>query len=125
MKVFLFDVSRIDPHVVETKGGLAEWRKLLKCDLIDITRRKIGGRYFDVILDDEALLKAGAKVSAIDPDQKPALVGNLIVCNSDEEGNETTLTDEDILHIMRNTTILISEEGKQPDVWPALKNVSC
>ena len=46
----------IKPATIEKH--LEGYYKLLDCDCIDIVRRKIGGKYFDVICDDEALLKA-------------------------------------------------------------------
>lgn len=61
MKVLLLDTDRLQPQVVETEGGLDEWYRLLRCDLIDIVSRQIGGRYFDIICDDEGLLRGGRK----------------------------------------------------------------
>lgn len=61
MKVLLLDTDSLQPQVVETEGGLLEWYRLIKCNLIDIVSRKIGGRYYDIILDDEGLFKGAAK----------------------------------------------------------------
>lgn len=43
MKVLLIDTDTLQPQVVETAGGLQEWYRLIKCDLIGIVSRKIGG----------------------------------------------------------------------------------
>lgn len=61
MKVLLIDTDTLQPQVVETAGGLQEWYRLIKCDLIDIVSRKIGGRYYDIIVDDEGLFKGGGE----------------------------------------------------------------
>lgn len=121
MKVLLIDTDSLFPQIIETEGGLAEWYRLLKCDLIDITERQVAGRYYDIICDDEGLLKDGAKVSALDSAQSPQLVGNLIFCNHDDEGNETTLTDEDIARLLPNAVILSTPDGLQK--WVAMSHV--
>ncbi len=123
MKVLLIDTESLFPQIIETEGGLSEWYRLLKCDLIDITKRKVGGRYFDIIADDEGLLKAGAKVSALDSSQRPQLVGNLIFCNHDGEGNETSLTDDDIAHLLQYVVILTEDKAEEPQRWVAIYGV--
>lgn len=104
-RMLLIDVKndRVSPVVIESENALEQYYKLLDCDLIDITERKIGGKYYDIICDDEGLLKDNAIPSAIDKDQKPMLVGNLLICNiADEEGNEVELKAEDIVLITDN-----------------------
>ena len=123
MKVLLLDTDSLQPQVVETEGGLAEWYRLIKCDLIDIVSRKIGGRYFDIIVDDEGLYKGGAKVTALDTQQQPLLVGNLVICNHDGEGGETSLTDEDIELIKRQLVVLTEADAEDPQRWLAINGV--
>lgn len=48
----MIDTDSIKPEIIETEGGLKEWRSLLKCDSIDISYLQIQGRYFDFIIDD-------------------------------------------------------------------------
>lgn len=123
MKVLLLDTDSLQPQVVETEGGLLEWYRLIKCNLIDIVSRKIGGRYYDIILDDEGLFKGAAKPTALDQQQQPQLVGNLVICNTDGEGNETTLTDEDIKHILKHIVVLTEAGTDQPQKWLALNGI--
>ena len=123
MKVILIDTDNLTPQIVETPGGLKEWRRLIKCDLIDITRLKIGGIYYDIISDDEGLYKGVAKPTAIDPQIQPVLVGNLVICNADEEGNEATLTDKDIEHILKYIIVLTETDTDHPEKWLALNAV--
>lgn len=123
MKVLLLDTDSLQPQIVETEGGLEEWYRLIKCSLIDIVSRKIGGRYYDVIVDDEGLYKGGAKVTALDTEQQPLLVGNLVICNHDGEGNETSLTDEDIERIKQELVILTEAGTDTPQRWLAINNM--
>ena len=96
----------IDPAnggaVVEIPNSLDGYYKLLDCQTIDIVKRKIGGKYYDIVCDDEGLFADNALVSAVDGDNQPMLVGKLLICNDDGKGNEAGLTQEDILNIEAN-----------------------
>lgn len=69
---------------------------ILNCGTIDIVARKIGGKYFDIVCDDEGLFKEHPKVSAIDKNNQPMLVGNLFICNHDSNGHLASLSENDI-----------------------------
>ena len=56
------------------------------------------------------MLKDNPKVTAIAKDFKPALVGNLFVCNNDMEGEWISLTTEEIAEIMNNTMFVFDNE---------------
>ena len=80
--------------------GLDDFYREIGCDTIDITSRRICGKSFDIIVDDEGLLKEGAetKVSALvqqDGQLAPQLVGTLIFTNHDAAGNTTDLSLDD------------------------------
>ncbi len=101
IKAIYINVSNEDgARVIDLCPSLAEYYRLIDCDCIDIAYRKIGGEHYDIICDDEGLLKASPKVSAIDSNFHPALVGNLIVCKPDGYGDETSLTDDDVTNIL-------------------------
>ena len=51
MKALLIDVQRDTVEYVEPQG-LADFYRLIDCDLIDITCREINGRRYDIICDD-------------------------------------------------------------------------
>lgn len=87
------------PISIESK--LDAYYELLDVSCIDIVSRKIGGKYYDIICDDEALLKANPICSMIDSDGKPMLFGNLFICSHDGEGNEISLSPDDIPRILR------------------------
>lgn len=123
MQVMLIDTDEMQPGIVETEGGLDEWYRLLKCNLIDIVYRDIGGKYYDIIADDEGLLKGRAKVTALDKKGDIMLVGNLIICNYDGEGGEASLTEEDIERIKKQLVIVTETGAENPQQWLALRDV--
>jgi len=113
MKVFVLDTEDQSFNFVETEGGLSEWYRLLHCDLIDITERKIGGKYFDVICDDEGLFKENPIISAITDSGEARLVGSIAICNHDGEGHETGLTWEDEKIIVMKQAIATRADGEK------------
>ena len=96
----------IDPEghtgVIGIPNSLDEYYELLNCRTIDIVKRKIGGKYYDIICDDEGLFKDEVRVSAVDSNGNAMLVGKLLICNDDGKGNEASLTHDDILNIEAN-----------------------
>lgn len=81
---------------------LKDFYREIGCDCIDIARRTIGGKQFDIFVDDEGLLKAdaGKRISAVaeeDGALKPQLVGTLVFANHDAMGNTTDLSLDDTL----------------------------
>ena len=92
---------------------LQDYYSAIKCNTIDIVRRQIGGRYFDIIVDDEAALKPEDEiyVGAIDSNRHIALLGSLVFANHDEDGNETDLSDQDIEHIRGYIKCAFLKEG--------------
>ena len=101
MRTILLDVYKDEVRVLEIKPELEEYYKLIGCDCIDIADRKIGGKWFDVMLDDEGLFREDHKISAINDMGEPMFVGNLMFFHHDGEGNLVGLTDEDIDHLMK------------------------
>lgn len=83
---------------------LDDFYREIGCSCIDIARRSIGGKMFDIFVDDEGLLKAdaGEHISAVaieDGEVAPQLVGTLVFANHDAAGNTTDLTLDDTLLI--------------------------
>lgn len=88
--------------------SLGSYYSLLRCDTIDIVSRSIGGKRYDIICDDEALLKADPYVSALDPNDQPALVGALFVVKFDGHDDVTDLDDEDINNVGNHLTAVMT-----------------
>ena len=87
MKTVLLDVSAGIAKVVDVEPKLEAYYKLLHCRCIDIVERRIGGRWFDVMCDDEGLLQSEPIVSAFDYLGRARLVGSLMFFHHDDEGN--------------------------------------
>ena len=118
-RLLLLDVENEVVKEVEVgQSDLDKFHTLLNCRCFDITSRQIGGRYFDIFCDDEGLLMDDPKISAIDIELQPMLVGNLIFANHDGEGNTTDLSDDDIQHIRKNIKHICT--NKYPLGYPML-----
>lgn len=122
MKALLIDTETRKASVVEIddENHLKEFYRLLNCSLIDVAYRKVGGKYFDIIIDDEGLFTESPKVSALDTNREPALVGNLLLCNHDSDGNETSLSDDDIARIQEFIEYGFVENKRTGKVEPAI-----
>ena len=121
MKAYLLDVENKVRKAVEIDDDnhLQEYYRYLNCSIVDITSRKVGGKWFDIIADDEGLLKENPIVSALDSNNQPALVGNLLFCNYDSEtGEEVSLTDDDIEHLEKYSALAVKKdaEGNELDL---------
>jgi hypothetical protein len=93
---FLVDVWKGEAKVVVFEDKLENIYAMLNVELIDVTERKVGNQIFDVVCDDEGLLKPNIP-SAYDSKGEPALVGSLLFVNHDDEGNFSDLTEEQII----------------------------
>lgn len=112
MKGLLFDVKTEKFTEVDVKD-FHEYYDLLDCRCIDICRRKIGGRYFEIVLDDEGLLKENPVISAINPmDNECVLVGNLVFYDGvDNYGDFTPITDDGVKIIKDNLLMAVYPDG--------------
>lgn len=96
----LVDARNASITRAEIPATLDSYYEHLDCSTIDIVSRRIGGRRFDIICDDEGLFKDDPRISALDSEYQPMLVGNLFVC-SHADGYEISLTEEEISHVLR------------------------
>lgn len=86
-----------EPRTIDK--SLEGYYALLRCDCIDIPSRTIGDRRFDIICDDEGLLKAPSFVSAYDCDGSPMLAGPIFVVKFDGKEDVTSLTEEELDYV--------------------------
>lgn len=75
---------------------LDAYYNLLRCDTIDIVSRVIGGECYDIICDDEALLKENPVPSAIDHYNNVALCNPIFIVNYDGGDDVCSLHPDDI-----------------------------
>lgn len=127
MKVrgILIDVSgnKVEEREVE-ECNLDDLYGILNCNTIDIVVRTIGGKPFDIVCDDEGLLKENPIVTAISEKGDYMLVGNLFICNHNKDCL-ASLNDDDIAHIMDNMShsVFIDRHSGKVAVFPTLVNV--
>lgn len=96
IKGVLFDVKNESCEAVEIGKSLNNYYEVLDCTTIDIVPRKIGGRDFLIICDDEGLYSSDPQISAIDILGQPQLVGNLFIVKFDGVDDVTSLNDDEI-----------------------------
>lgn len=96
MKVAVFDVNTMSLVEKDIEDELDVYYEIIDCQTIDIVTRKVNGRWFDIICDDEGLLKDEIVVSAIDRNLQTMLVGTLIFTHHDGAGYTTGISDDDV-----------------------------
>lgn len=104
LTLFLVSIEDKKAEKVVIDHSLPTFYDTIHCvyDTIDIASRKIGGKYFDVICDDDGLAREPHHCSAVDKVGNPMLVGSFLVANHDEAGETRSLTDEDIELIQKS-----------------------
>lgn len=88
---------------------LDDYYEVLECETIDIVVRKIGGEAYDIICDDKGLLKDDPKISAVSPEGRVMLVGNLIFARHNDQGETISLTNDDMDQIRECCAYYIRE----------------
>lgn len=122
MKMILLDVKNDVVEIVEA-DGLQDYYKHIGTDVIDIVTRRIAGEPYEIICDDEGLLKEYPKISAIDDMGQPMLVGNLLIAGGvDIEGNLEPVEIEDIEYVMQFIQTMYTKH--YPDGYRMLTQLS-
>lgn len=109
MKMYYLNVKKQVCGIVDIEPKLDEYYKLIDCDCITITTIQILGHIYDVICDDEALLKDDP-IPAILVCNGYSIYGNVLICKDDCEGNETGLDFYDVDRIS-NSIYLSTRDG--------------
>ncbi len=114
----LVDTEKSVYGVVNIPNELEAFYKLLDCECIDITVRKIGvhcQKTFEIICDDEGLFKEQLKISAINNLGEAQLVGSLLIVGpADVEGNLTGLSSADANYVLSKIQLLATKKFKDP-----------
>ena len=98
----------------EIEDNLDVFYDIIGCDTIDIVTRTINGAGYEIICDDEGLLKAGPVVTAVSRDGRPQLVGGLIVAKYGGNGELAGLAPEDVLRLSNAIQYTIQKNKLQP-----------
>lgn len=117
----LADVEKEMVGLVEIPNGLDAFYKVLNCGCIDIVTRRIGDskKAYDIVCDDEGLLKEPHKISAVDSAGNAQLVGNILITGTaDAEGNLTSLSTDDATYILKKIQLVKTKKFDAP--YPVL-----
>lgn len=117
----LIDVKHNGYALVPVEHSLKEFYNNLHCDVIDIAVRKVGGRPYVFVCNDEGLLKNRPKVSAVNDMGEPMFVGNLLIVGEDKDGKLIDLVDEDLEYLKQY--IHLRSTPFFPDPYPVLHQV--
>lgn len=120
IKAYYVDTKNNTASAVDITPDLHTYYEMLDCHTIDIVNRgfgRSGKKRFDIICDDEGLFVDDPILSAVDGNGRAMLVGSLLVVGeADEEGEETSLTDEDVRLLERYTGSLFLRGKRTPRV---------
>lgn len=119
MKCYYINPYTDTAEVREVDHSLEAWYDLIGCRCVDIVGRQIGGKWFNIICDDEGTFVEDCRISAISDMGQIMLVGALLVCGgTDENGELTGLTDDEVRHIER----YVQHQGtrRHPEGWRML-----
>ena len=102
------------PIVVDV-DDLEKVRELINCDCIDIVQRKIGTRAYNIICDDEALLKQGPIMSTFNfKTFQPDIFGNVLICSGEINGDElVSLTAEEFAELQMFSNFYVTVKDKR------------
>lgn len=85
----------------DISSELTEIYRFLNCRTIDCTTTKIGTRIYDVICDDEGLLKDNV-IFTLFEGEEPRISGNMLLTQYNIEGENIGLSQEDINYIRKH-----------------------
>lgn len=106
MRAYFIDSHNFEARAIDVEPALEEYYRLIGCRCVDFPRREIDGHAYNIICDDEGLLKPN-RVSAVSTERdmfgsQEQLAGNLLIFGVDpdnyEHGNRS-LTDDELRQI--------------------------
>ena len=112
---YLIDVENDKARVVDIDDNdhLGQFYRLIGCDCIDIAVRKVGGKPYNIVVDDEGFLKRGCKISGIDRHMGVMLAGSIILFGIGDDGDLASIGDADRLNIGQNVVELFDFDTMQ------------
>lgn len=102
---YKIDPFNMDAELVEV-NGLDDYYREIGCDCVDIAVVSVHGTPFNVIVDDEGLLKGGAIASVFDGNGIPRLVNVAIVLGFGEDCDVRSLTTSEVRALSDETYVV-------------------
>lgn len=107
MKLALIKDGKVEAIELPKEHDYRDIKKLLEIDSpIDCIERKIGGKWFDLWIDDEGALKDDDEITAVtftnDGYACEFLLGRVLIAHHDSEGYTTGLSDDEIKLVKEN-----------------------
>lgn len=97
-------IKQNEVKIVEFRDKLEDYYKLLGVDIIDIISATIDNKSFEIVCDDEGLLKNNPIPRAI-TNGRISLFGNLLICKYKGGGRLKGLNDEEIKSVIKNIDV--------------------
>lgn len=126
IKIFFIDINKGTFGTDEIEDNNEVFYKMIGCRMIDITNVEVDHIIYDVICDDEGLYEEkGPMPSVVDRNGKVLLVGTLIFCHNDGNGNLTGLNDGEAKllskYMEKVRALRKKEEDNRPDEWYVMR----
>lgn len=131
VKIERVDEMTLTCTLMTIEDKLEVFYDLIHCRTIDIVERRFGGVMFDVICDDEALLREevglptslwfGRKEKGEREGILEGLYGTLLLCHHDNKGELLSATPNDLLAIQK-TYIIVGGIGEEPTIFRCLRH---
>ena len=123
MRAYYINAETDEHGAIDVEPTLTEMYRLIGCDCIDIIVRHVNEHPFNIVLDDEGLLKPN-RITAVSVmsnifGTQEKLAGSMLVFGVDEEDDDLRgLTDEELLTIQRRMVDAIFMDGSEhPTFW--------
>ena len=125
MRAYYINGETDEHEPIDIEPKLDEYYRLIGCRCVDFAVREIDGHEYNIICDDEGLLKPN-RITAISVmsnafGERERLAGNLIIFGVDPDNYEhgcKSLTDEELLQIQRRMVMGVFADGSEhPTFW--------
>ena len=112
IKAFYLDVEHAKaPEIIEINNdNLDDFRRLIGCEHIDITRRSFGGKQFLVVCDDIGALKFDRKLSVYGFNVYDRVYGNIIIANQDGE-DLSSISEVDLIRLNNSVCRYVTDKA--------------
>jgi hypothetical protein len=112
IKVYRIAEDKEFTGVIEIRKDLDSYYKAMDCELIDVVQVKLGSRKYDIIVDDEGMLKPDFVITAVDPTLERYLAGNILIAKYTGNGNFGSISETDIKNIENNLLKRIVDDNR-------------